>query len=320
MASPPEDWHYLGLLDIRQTALYKSLPRPVGKSYLNLNQLRNLYDALRSNGQTLSDDSEEELVPTLEIQREAEESSLEPTLKVVKRPFSGSTSFSGQLQKKLRAFRYPSILLKGSAICFHRETKDQWFRTEYCVPRECLEDWLVQQKLGEGKFGSVYQVCAKGFINEPCPFIVKVIPIRDSDQAFLKEVELSRLLGGKGISRAFRTAFICSQTEGGHGRLGFIVLQRYDISLLELLNERLDEIDKRNVTRLLSDKVADLHRLGYVHHDIHQGNVMVNINTQGQPRDVVLIDFGRAKESQDPKDIQIDQQQLENLIHIIADV
>lgn len=129
--------------------------------------------------------------------------------------------------------------------------------------------------IGSGANGSVYRACRINDKSEECQYVVKVQP---HNYQAKQEVKAYTALAGKRIAPKLHAAWVCK------GKL-YLVLDMVDICTLS--KKKVDTALKR------------LYRLGWLHVDTHEGNVMCDARGN-----TVLIDFGWAVHKDDMSAIE----------------
>lgn len=127
----------------------------------------------------------------------------------------------------------------------------------------CNDRWMKKTKIGSGAFGKVYQACRFQGQN-------LVVKVQQNDQFAKAEFKAYKALQNKHILPKLLAVWVCK------GKMYMVLEQLYDcVQPVGILMKRLDT------------KVQKLFELGWLHCDLHWGNVMCKKNNR-----VVLIDFG----------------------------
>ena len=137
--------------------------------------------------------------------------------------------------------------------------------TELANKCACNEKWIRRTKLGSGGFGKVYRACRY----KNCEYVVKV---QTNDKYARVELEAYIALQKTRLVPKLLAAWSCR-------------------SKMYLVLERLYDCKKPKIRLMkpLRDKVEKLREFGWLHCDLHWGNVMCNKSNR-----LVLIDFGMA--------------------------
>ncbi|XP_012262718.2 uncharacterized protein LOC105689915 isoform X2 [Athalia rosae] len=165
------------------------------------------------------------------------------------------------------------------------------------IPRECV---VINRKLGEGAFGTVYGgeafFAEKGWL----AVAVKTLKVGSSTEEkldFLSEVEVMKRFEHKNIIRLLG---VCIKCEPVYTVMEFMLygdLKTYLLARRHLVNDRnyedSDEISSKKLTAMALDvarALSYLAQLKYVHRDIASRNCLVNAQ-----RVVKLGDFGMTR-------------------------
>lgn len=152
-----------------------------------------------------------------------------------------------------------------------KKTKSVHKITTICVPRKfedlahrcaCKKKWLMDKKLGSGAYGKVYKACRSGNTE----YAVK---IQKYDKFAKAEVQAYLSLTGTKLTPKLHAAWICK------GKM-YLVLDK----VVECSKIPLTQVEKL---------LKKLEQFGWLHVDVHPGNVMCT--NKGKH---VLIDFGWA--------------------------
>ncbi|XP_046736169.1 uncharacterized protein LOC124405374 [Diprion similis] len=165
------------------------------------------------------------------------------------------------------------------------------------IPRECV---VINRKLGEGAFGTVYGgeafFAEKGWL----AVAVKTLKVGSSTEEkldFLSEVEVMKRFEHKNIIKLLG---VCIKCEPVYTVMEFMLygdLKTYLLARRHLVNDRnyeeSDEISSKKLTAMALDvarALSYLAQLKYVHRDIASRNCLVNAQ-----RVVKLGDFGMTR-------------------------
>jgi serine/threonine protein kinase len=79
-------------------------------------------------------------------------------------------------------------------------------------------------------------------------------------------------------------------------RLGMIFMEKLDTTLGSWIETYKDSSfiaeEKEKLRDIYVKKSMELYKLNYLHPDIHEANIMLNIDAEGKPTDLFIIDFG----------------------------
>lgn len=162
---------------------------------------------------------------------------------------------SGEKSKK----RVRMNVTKNAIDCLHVPKTFEDLANR-CV---CNDTWLRRTKIGSGAFGKVYRACKY----KDCNYVVKVQKndvYANAELGAYLSLQKSRLLP------KLYAAWTCK------GKMYLVLERLFDCTL-----------PKTQLIRRLSEKLNKLLQLGWLHCDIHPGNVMCT-----QRNRLVLIDFG----------------------------
>jgi serine/threonine protein kinase len=101
------------------------------------------------------------------------------------------------------------------------------------------------------------------------------------EHAFDNESNIFRICGTAGIGPRVVDTFLCKAMYPEEEIVGVVLMEK-----LDRISTPITGSQKHN----LIDQIKRLHELGYVHRDIHSGNVMVDSST----KNLKLIDYGSA--------------------------
>lgn len=152
---------------------------------------------------------------------------------------------------------------------------------DYPVSFNCMKGFEIKDLIGKGGYGSVSRGC---HIQGGCDYALKTMIVEEDNlDEFQKESYYAKLFSDNNIGPKFFGAWVCKNEF-----LGIIVSELWDGSL-----KKGERIPKYKVL-MLKDKIDRMHKLGYVHTDILEKNVLVKRNHEGTVLDIVLTDFGLA--------------------------
>ena len=112
------------------------------------------------------------------------------------------------------------------------------------------------------------------------------------------EHALTKKASELGVGPAVHEAFVCDNVlrvpeYGSLLSLGFIVMDRWDVTLEDYLEEGGGKLSN-DLYEKLKGLVAILHENGISHYDLHEGNIVLKLDSEGVPIDIALIDFGNS--------------------------
>lgn len=165
----------------------------------------------------------------------------------------------------------------------------------------------IERPLGNGTFGAVYNV------PQHDNMIVKIIKLGDETNAssatqseadFQKEVQSAERAGLLGIGPEVQGYHICPgvfEDNGEHFKFGFLYLSKLSITLNKYIVE-LNTIPKTPETKsqrthlaqVLAQSLVELRDLclreGVYNHDLHPGNIMMDLNADLSVKRAYMID------------------------------
>lgn len=173
-------------------------------------------------------------------------------------------------------------LEQGVELQVGREGRDVW------ISEEGVEGYKFTDVLGSGTSGTVYKAKSpkKGKGQEHV-----AIKVLFSDENFWPEVELAQEMSELGVGPQFIDAW---EAEG----LGFLATDKWDTSLrdyqhLKNLPYKSNQPIPPHIIYKLKVMINNLHKAGYVHGDILEKNILVQVDPKtGKITDIVLTDFG----------------------------
>ena len=180
------------------------------------------------------------------------------------------------------------------------------YRTPVVVSGDCLnsQPYAINTgvELGTGLFGTVFVAC----LNTDCNFVAKLQLSNNSiDFGMTRKARIaqelavlsdSRLADQRLVPRMVGHVMCPLLSGGGVGELSTIVMERVQgVTLAEFLRQpQTTEDMATGLLTALATALLEFQELGYVHSDLHLGNVMVL--TDGSVR---LIDMGFAHKATD---------------------
>lgn len=174
---------------------------------------------------------------------------------------------------------------------------------------DCIWKYRVNVPLASGADGDVFSACCYNSKtdNMDCSFVAKVQYNKKNSSNWMdkiqNEVNINKYFYDLGIAIPILDAFACKD----HG--SYIIMAQREVTVAEYVEKMVDQhisqsiIIKRidNIEKEVIRLIEIMHSHSYIHDDIHSGNIMLNINKKtGDAQDIVLIDFGKARQVQSP--------------------
>jgi eukaryotic-like serine/threonine-protein kinase len=166
--------------------------------------------------------------------------------------------------------------------------------------------YVLEQQLGEGGQGSVWQARPTSAPPGSGTAAVKIIPIRGSSPAIIERVrrEAEALMR---LSVGHPSIVACSGVyeDSALGVLAVLMEKVEGSELQAVLNDpRCDGQARQSILTHVARALAHLHEAGFVHRDIKPQNILVTRRFFDTPNDgqtVKLVDFGIAVPTGNPK-------------------
>ena len=145
--------------------------------------------------------------------------------------------------------------------------------------------------LGKGSQGTVYEYCIPvNMFGKSCEYAVKVIKdikLPERKKEFENETKIAKLAGSKGIGPRVFASKLCNTT-------GYVFMQKLNGTVFDTYLRTLkwssletEEQNLNSVTTSIFFGIHKLHKLGYVHRDLHTYNIWVN-----KDGSVYILDYG----------------------------
>lgn len=163
---------------------------------------------------------------------------------------------------------------------------------EYINDNNKNKDYIL---LGKGVYGSVYKVDDKTCVK------IQIIPIDSKFEInrIFNEIQISKICGEKNISpNIIKNKIIYNNFDS---KLYFYTYMQLinGVTLLNYLNNTLkntlNNTEEKFILKLFNKKRKILHNLGYIHQDLHLGNIMLEIKDK-KIIDLYIIDYGLTEE------------------------
>ncbi len=157
------------------------------------------------------------------------------------------------------------------------------------------EDHKQLKRIGSGEYGTVYRLDENRCI--------KFVNITDTLNNlkyvdFVKEIEISKIAGNIGVGPKIYDAYVTINDEDSTC-YGIIYMEYLHGITLSKYMEHLPKNQYNNLRKLLDEKIAKLHAQNILHSDLHSDNVFVILDSNGEMKDIKIIDYGFSQTIQD---------------------
>jgi serine/threonine protein kinase len=151
------------------------------------------------------------------------------------------------------------------------------------------EKYKIVKRLGKGGYGEIYSA---RHIRTGDSVAVKVERLSKPGNLLEEERILRNLKGCKYVPRLLST--------GRHkDQVNYMIMDLYADNLSSLRRKQPDHRFSLTTTALLAIQtirsVKEVHDRGYLHRDIKPGNFVLGTKRTGNPRTVIIIDFGLSR-------------------------
>jgi tRNA A-37 threonylcarbamoyl transferase component Bud32 len=168
-----------------------------------------------------------------------------------------------------------------------RDAKKAW------VTPHSLRGFKLNRVLGSGTSGTVFD-------SETRHHDDVAIKAQFASPDFKKECDLVRHMSQLGVCPRYVKAW---EDEG----VGFLATEKWDMSLWDWIKTyKINRAQGYPLPKRLISKLGRLinvmHQNGYVHGDIMEKNIMLDLDEKGVPIDICLTDFGLTVKKKDWKD------------------
>lgn len=167
----------------------------------------------------------------------------------------------------------------------------------YSSENDCKSEWKLKELLGRGIQGIIFSACCES----ECTHVMKIedVSIESRRKDFVHEAELNELFGINDIGPIIVSIYIGKY-------VGIMIMEKLTITLYNLEQYILEVEDKEVAIRIVNiikgkflTILSKLHKLGYVHMDLHEQNIMLKIdmnnlidNLSKGRYELRFIDFG----------------------------
>jgi hypothetical protein len=180
-------------------------------------------------------------------------------------------------------------------------TVEVFFTTNDLNREECARQYRIRQEIASGSYGSAYEACKA----DDCRYVVKFIKVGETlnpqfkpqrRSQIEKEFTNARIAGQIGVGPVVHDFWFC-EDKRGEGAFAVVVMDRRAMTLSSYQSKYpFDAIRYyAGVEQEMRQLVTKLLKAGITHNDLHNENIMLNIDPQtGKPVDIVIIDYGRS--------------------------
>ena len=190
------------------------------------------------------------------------------------------------------------------------------YNVEYAINDDCISTMPIKEWIANGRYGSVFLVC----VEHVCEYVLKMIPLnvyipteecdisqsenelenicfKYSEDDFLHETDLTIKFGEAKIGPKVKVFGFCNDVVNkyqGKIKVGYIVQEKYDFTLNQYISKHPKEFIENYgyIRSVLIEKAKLMDNMGHFNEDVHQENIMLKVDENGEIKDVVFIDFG----------------------------
>ena len=178
------------------------------------------------------------------------------------------------------------------------------YYTEYVPSRSkakdaCLQMFKDRSFLGSGRYGVVYNVVDPSDVRPGYRYAVKTVFLypfahRMLYENLVNEIEIAKKMGEAGVGPGVRAVHWCEQDGGVLVMIVVDLMSRGDLAHFSQTHA----VTSKHVAAI-ERKIKKMHRMGYLHNDVHARNVLVHDRDEGG-FDFYLSDFGFSSQDSDP--------------------
>jgi superfamily II DNA or RNA helicase len=197
-----------------------------------------------------------------------------------------------------------------------KDEKKVFILTNYNIPKECIEQYEnidIKKLVGSGLRGSVYKACKE---DKDCKYALKIIPLnvlipsrecdlegnidncmKMSEKEFGSEVKYTKKASELEIGPKLYSSWMCdnvkSQPHKKNIKMGFLLMDRLGISLEDYIKNYTINDDIIGILAKMYNKLGKkMLKNNIYNHDLHFGNVMVDLDENYIPINMKFIDWG----------------------------
>ena len=169
----------------------------------------------------------------------------------------------------------------------------------------CFKKMKELKTLGEGAYGKVYLVSKHKY-----KYAIKVQELRGDDEEqdqLRREYEISKKMGELGIGPKIYDYYVCKDPQTGKLRSYIIMEYMRGGNIMDWLDnqENLSNKTIQDLSKQLRSKLHKVHKAKFVHKDLHEGNIFIQIHKNGKP-ELMIGDFGLAASFKDIVKVRTD--------------
>lgn len=163
-----------------------------------------------------------------------------------------------------------------------------------CLLSAHLKNYRIVKRIGAGSFGKVYKAISPSNIE----VAVKLVDLKDTEfDEFQREYGLTSFLAERGVGPQIIGGW---HIKSDGNDVGVIVSDLWDTTLGDFMDKSDKRTVPKNAVNDIEKELTTMHRLGFVHLDLHEDNVLVRLDSKKRKIEKATIcDFGLAKRCAD---------------------
>lgn len=169
----------------------------------------------------------------------------------------------------------------------------KYFESKSKSKDACMSQYKNISKLGAGAYGTAY-LGTKNNNN----YVIKAIDVYNDENKnnlndIKTEIETLKQMSKLGISPKYHTHYFCKKVKGSQVYTVFIVMDYMDTGTLSNYLQENPKGLTADLKKQIKDKLAIMHKNGYIHDDLHEGNIL--LNRENSKLKLYIADFGLSK-------------------------